>query len=99
MALIEFTSGTPKYWKQYLDYLEAQYKQDLVDWQIESVRLMDEYEARPWYLKILTSRDDIDMHNQWVKPEKRDRKYEPTVVDYYNWDVNIRGKELPKVVK
>ena len=86
-------SDTPKYWKKYLEYLEAKYEKDLDQWEKDSIAKMEEYQARPWYQKIMQSEDDIKMYNEWDKPEKSYDCYKPTIVGYYNWDVNERKKK------
>lgn len=83
-------SDTPKHWKKYLDSLEEDYQKALDKWAEEAVEEVEEYQARPWYQKIMHSEDDIKMWHEWEKPCRS--FYEPSIVGYYNWDVNRKKK-------
>lgn len=78
------SNDTPKHWKQYLEYVEKWNKDKQAE--MDKMRLLDheEYQALPWYMKLTKKNpDDIDLHYFfWAK--------EPNILDYYNWDVNIR---------
>lgn len=85
-------SDTPKRWKEYLDSLEADYQKALKEWEKEAIEKTEEYEARPWYQKIMHSLEDIQMWHEWEKPCRV--HYEPSIVGYYNWDVKRKKKNV-----
>lgn len=80
------SSDTPKHWGAYLKHLNAKFDKDMQEWEADHVMLDAEYDKRPWYLKIMQTKEDVLMWHEMDKPSKS-WGYKPELIDYYNWTV------------
>lgn len=83
---VDVSHGTPKYWKEYSKYVHDEYHDELVAWERAYQAKIEEYEAKPWYKKIMSMPDTLSL--EWHAPNNP----ELTLVGYYEWDTNIRHK-------
>lgn len=86
------SSDTPKYWKQYLKYINDKNKQRSDSYIEFEASLQKEYDALPWYKKIFAQDPSQDIWGEWNFIIDK----QPDILDYYWWDVNVRQKRSKK---
>ncbi len=82
-------ADTPKYWKQYETYVSLYNSKRTAEYLANEQALQDEYDALPWYKKLLTADPSMDWA-RYIPLMPNDK--EPSILDYYHWDTHIRGK-------
>lgn len=85
-------SDTPKHWKQYLDSLDARFEKDMKDWEKEKKEI-EASKNETWAEKLFDHKSTRLEHHEWDKPYRGERTYDPSLIDYFNWDVNERKKK------
>jgi hypothetical protein len=85
--VVRASHDTPEHWKEYLDYLDDRYKTMSEAWKLTCKDREAEIAALPWWKKIFVDELAFSAELQWLKPQKE----KPSIVGYYNWDVNIKA--------
>lgn len=84
--------NTPTYWAEYLAHLETLYKAELNEWHTEHQKIIEENATRSFLQKIWHTNAQRLQEHSWQKPWSGSRRFEPTILGYYKWDVKIRQK-------
>lgn len=85
-------ADTPKRWAEYLDSLMDDYKKRHHEWAEEKAQLLISINERPLLKRLWNDGHWDVMRMDWQEPQYT----EPTLVGYYNWDVENDRRIRPR---